>query len=320
MTAVAPPRQADPVSAIFARLCLSDWNVGESLLRSSWSVRAPAGHGALYAVRRGRAALACPPHSEPIQLQDGDAALLLHGLEHHIGDTAQAGDGHASGDLLLSELYSTSRGRELPEAAHTQIVHGHFSAGQLPSRLSAGLPSVIVVHWGRARLPDIERLLEAAAREQAAAPRGWQLVVERLLQAAALHVLREYFCAQGWTDAPETNGSAPADPRIDALLSQIRADLGRPWTVALMARQVHMSKSGFSDRFRVAVGESPLQHLTRLRMNRACLLLAEADCSIKQVALAVGYESASSFSNAFKRWLGTSPASYRKTRRGKIGS
>lgn len=321
MTAGKNSHLADPVSAVFGRLCLSDWNVRESHLRPSWSMEAPPGKGAFYALRRGRAALACPCHSEPLQLQGGDAALLLHGLPHRIADAAQAGDCPATGNLLLSELYSDGSGSGLPEdGTNTRIAHGHFPIGQLPSRLSSRLPTVIVVRWGQSALPDVEQFLETAAREQAEASGGWQIVVERLLQAAAMQVLREHWRAQPGADPPESDASSPRDPRIDAVLSLIRSDLGRPWTVGLMARQIHMSKSGFSDRFRAAVGESPLQHLTRLRMNQACLLLGEADCSIKQVALAVGYESASSFSNAFKRWLGASPASFRKSRQGKIGS
>jgi AraC-like DNA-binding protein len=49
------------------------------------------------------------------------------------------------------------------------------------------------------------------------------------------------------------------------------------------------------------------------RMTKACTLLTENQCGLKEVASQVGYATEAAFSNAFKRWKGQSPGRYRRT-------
>lgn len=104
----------------------------------------------------------------------------------------------------------------------------------------------------------------------------------------------------------------PADLRpLDALLRQIQQDPGEDWTTSLMARRARMSRSVFFDCFRAATGRTPLDYVVDAKMRLAERLLSTPDASIKEVARRVGYETASSFSHAFKRRVGCSPAHYR---------
>jgi AraC-like DNA-binding protein len=51
------------------------------------------------------------------------------------------------------------------------------------------------------------------------------------------------------------------------------------------------------------------------RFTLACRLLWTADTPVAEVAGELGYADPSSFSRAFRRWLGTSPREYRRRRR-----
>ena len=64
--------------------------------------------------------------------------------------------------------------------------------------------------------------------------------------------------------------------------------------------------------FQNMVAKSPLQYLWECRMQKAGDLLTQSRKGIKQIARQVGYSTAAAFSNAFKRWSGTSPAAYRR--------
>ncbi len=75
-------------------------------------------------------------------------------------------------------------------------------------------------------------------------------------------------------------------------------------------------RSAFAARFHERVGEPPLQYLARWRMSRAAELLRTTAESVSAIAARVGYESLPSFSKAFRRWQGTSPAAFRQTNRG----
>jgi transcriptional regulator GlxA family with amidase domain len=60
------------------------------------------------------------------------------------------------------------------------------------------------------------------------------------------------------------------------------------------------------------MGDTPLNHLRLLRMQRAMRLLGETDHKLEAVAAAVGYQDAFSFSKVFKRTVGVSPKAFRQ--------
>jgi len=72
-----------------------------------------------------------------------------------------------------------------------------------------------------------------------------------------------------------------------------------------------MSRTALAERFRDAMGDTPLNHLRVLRMQRAMRLLAETDHKLETVATEVGYQDPFSFSKVFKRTTGVSPKAFR---------
>jgi AraC-like DNA-binding protein len=78
-----------------------------------------------------------------------------------------------------------------------------------------------------------------------------------------------------------------------------------------------MSRSSFALKFKQTVGSSPLEYLTRWRMLLAGDRLVSSGDPISAIAPALGYESESAFSTAFKRVMGCSPRQYARGRNGK---
>lgn len=110
----------------------------------------------------------------------------------------------------------------------------------------------------------------------------------------------------------------PAAPsRIDDLVLLRRArdlidrDYARPLDVPAMARVACCSPAHFSRRYREAFGETPWQHLSTRRVERARTLLRETDLSVAEICLEVGFTSVGSFSTRFRRLCGASPTEYR---------
>ena len=59
-------------------------------------------------------------------------------------------------------------------------------------------------------------------------------------------------------------------------------------------------------------GQTPVQRLTRLRMDAGRHLLRTTDASVISIALDCGYANPSHFATAFRRVLGMSPSDCRK--------
>jgi len=93
---------------------------------------------------------------------------------------------------------------------------------------------------------------------------------------------------------------------VGAAIAAIHREPARRWTVATLAIEVGMSRSGFAARFGQLVGDGPIEYLTRWRMLLAGRSLSRGE-RIGAIALSPGYESESAFSTAFKRVMGITP-------------
>ncbi|GAA1975871.1 hypothetical protein GCM10009718_10030 [Isoptericola halotolerans] len=109
-------------------------------------------------------------------------------------------------------------------------------------------------------------------------------------------------------DPPAPESLAPELGRVVAAVSH---DPARSWTLEELARIAHLSRSSLGERFRVALGTSPLQFVRQVRMHRSRQLLADDDRSVTHVAFAVGYGSVAAFSRAFTSVHGMTPRCWR---------
>ncbi|MGC0155105.1 AraC family transcriptional regulator [Chromobacterium vaccinii] len=97
-------------------------------------------------------------------------------------------------------------------------------------------------------------------------------------------------------------------PRLDRFLA---SRLARPLTVADMAAACHLSASQLHARLKTETGLTPMAYLCRLRMERARSLLRTRSGSVLDVALQVGYQSASAFGAAYRLHFGEPPSAGR---------
>lgn len=163
---------------------------------------------------------------------------------------------------------------------------------------------------GQVHVRGVDRLtrLVQLLREEASDTRpGSELMQARLVDALLIEALRSQADATG---APPGLLRGLADPRVAKALQYMHADLARSWTMSALAKEVALSRSTFFDRFRSAVGLPPMEYLLNWRMAVARELLRDGKYSLDQIAEAVGYRTASTFSTAFRRHVGAPPRRY----------
>lgn len=86
-------------------------------------------------------------------------------------------------------------------------------------------------------------------------------------------------------------------------------------TIEELSRQFLMNTTTLKQAFKAVYGNSVAAHIKEHRMESACRMLAESNESIGEIASAVGYESQSRFTAAFKDACGMLPTEYRKEKR-----
>lgn len=95
------------------------------------------------------------------------------------------------------------------------------------------------------------------------------------------------------------------------LWNEVGENLQIAWTLQILAKRAGMSEETLRVECQNELKQSPMAHLTRLRMQYAIALL-ETGRKVDAVASLVGYENPFAFSTAFRRVMGVPPSTIRK--------
>ncbi|RJQ79921.1 helix-turn-helix domain-containing protein [Pseudonocardiaceae bacterium YIM PH 21723] len=126
---------------------------------------------------------------------------------------------------------------------------------------------------------------------------------------AVVPLQREGDQAQFIKQSPVVDSQAP----FAATLIWLRDNHRRPLSLSDIARQAGVSVRTLNRRFAEQVGDTPINHLRSLRIRTAKELLEGSDLPVERIAREVGFESPTSFREAFRELVGVPPVSYRRT-------
>lgn len=170
--------------------------------------------------------------------------------------------------------------------------------------VTASLPDLVMVPL--TQMSGVDALLDLMFEEAFHEHAGRQGVLDRLCEVLMIRLLR-HCMALGLTQGGALAGLA--DVRLGPVLAALHEDPQHPWDLPRMAQLAGMSRARFAVRFREVTGDTPADYLAAWRVMTAQRLLA-GGASVKQVAEAVGYASASALSRAFIRRLGLAPGQW----------
>jgi AraC family transcriptional regulator len=104
--------------------------------------------------------------------------------------------------------------------------------------------------------------------------------------------------------------------RILRVLVHLQEHLDEALDIEALAKVARLSPFHFHRVFRALVGETAMEHVRRLRLERAARQLKASEDPVVQVAFAAGYEAHEAFTRAFAARFGVPPIEYRRQRRG----
>src|SRR5438552_3450011 len=103
--------------------------------------------------------------------------------------------------------------------------------------------------------------------------------------------------------------------RVLRVLLYIQQHLDETIELDELARVAHFSPYHFHRLFRGMVGESVMEHVRRLRLERAAHRLKFTDQPVTRIAFEAGYETHEAFSRAFRATFEQSPSQFRESHR-----
>ncbi len=115
---------------------------------------------------------------------------------------------------------------------------------------------------------------------------------------------------------PSQNGVSQglAPWQVRRVLAHIEANLGIPIRNKDLAALARLSVFHFNVAFRNSVGNSPHEYIIRRRMERAQGLMLSTDKSLSEIAAECGLADQPHFTRLFRRFVGESPAAWRRAR------
>ena len=103
--------------------------------------------------------------------------------------------------------------------------------------------------------------------------------------------------------------------RIKHVREHLVQDMEHRTNLKELALEHNLSLTQLKDGFRQIYGESPYAYLRSYKMHRAAQILRQSDKKISEIALKMGYQNPSKFSEAFHAVIGCRPSAYRKEKK-----
>ena len=283
--------------------------------RGPWGVSFERDWAVFHIVAQGACWLHIKGMKEPVQLSEGDFAVVRRAQCHTIRDTPSTPAVDFTG--LIRTLSPDRKGalRCGGTGPATRMVCGGIE-DRKGHPLMGGLPPLLHLKGGDSGAPRwVRSTVQHIVWELDHGGTGTIEVANRLVDVLFLHAVRSFLEESavtgdsGWL-------AAIRDQQIGRALAAIHRNPHHSWTVVSLARHVAMSRTMFAARFRELVGEPPQHYFTRLRISAAAVRLRSSHDKLDAVAADAGYRSLAAFLKSFKRHMGITPGEYRDRRDG----
>ena len=265
-------------------------------------------------------------YREPAQVEsvivptvpDIHLVLITHGAMH-----IESRDEHGPWDAFRvheNELFLTPGGGDPYElrwrslsAEPIESLHIHLSA-DLFARTVAQIADRDPVRLNLKELsgfrdPLLAQVgLELQRELERPTPAG-QLYAETAAHMLAAHLLKHYLT----TDIHVTHYTQGLTRRqMQRITDYVLTHLNEKLSLETLAQQVGFSAYHFTYLFRQTTGKTPHQFVLDKRLEQARQLLKATDLPLSQIALELGFQNQSHFTQAFRSRLGVTPRQYRQ--------
>ena len=263
----------------------------------------------VHVVTAGQVYLHSTSLPQPLRLQAGDMAVMARGCVHTVSTHE---------DMATVQTVALDHAWPLPEAGapvaalQNALISGAYQFWHTPVHpFFAEMPDWLVLRAQDGPYPSaMAHSMELLQQELALREQGSETLVYGLLDVIFVLLMREMLQRQG--ERPSCWSHGIRDPQVMKAVQALHDDCARAWTLDTLAQHAGLSRTSLAERFRESMGNTPLNYLRTVRMQKAMAALSESERSLEQIAREVGYTDAFSFSKVFKRTVGLAPRDFRR--------
>jgi AraC family transcriptional regulator len=152
----------------------------------------------------------------------------------------------------------------------------------------------------------------AAAAERQLQTSAAGLLGETLERNIAVRLSEEYFRVRRTRTLELITRQGLDRRRLSRVVEFIEANLQGDLTITRLAASACLSRFHFARAFKAATGQSPHRYVCMKRLARAKAMLMKGECSLIDVALALGFSGQTNFTRAFRQLTGQTPGQFRR--------
>jgi AraC-like DNA-binding protein len=164
-------------------------------------------------------------------------------------------------------------------------------------------------------VPVVSEAFSAMLREAANPSAGSTALTSALMKACLVFLVRRHLETSREAALPP---ALPSDGRLSRAIGAVLERPAAAHTVGTLAKEAGMSRSAFSQQFKTMTGQSPMEFVTRVRLDHARRMLLGTARPVEAIALSVGFRSRSHFSKTFRDRFGVDPSAFRRGSRNNL--
>ena len=153
-------------------------------------------------------------------------------------------------------------------------------------------------------LGAIMKLLHNMEQEWLSKRPGYEALVTGYFLQLVVELSR---ASSGWGERQEVG----QNPRVATAIHFMEEHYAERITLADLAGPAQMSVNSLLRLFKQATDMTPIDYLIHLRIRKACELLADPSCPIKEITFKVGFTDSNYFARQFRKVMGMTASEFR---------
>lgn len=154
--------------------------------------------------------------------------------------------------------------------------------------------------------------LETGANDYVTKPCNFDILHMKIRNLLALNEsLKTTYSKQIKVLAPELKVESDNEKLLSKVVAYIDANLTNPQlSVESLSRHVGMSRGSLYSKMLELTGETPVEFIRSVKLDRAAVLLEKSDMNVAQISYSVGFATPNYFARAFKSKFNIRPSDY----------